>query len=61
MEKCQICDGLGWYPQQVCSSLPWEAEQIQCEACLGVGYKINSQQQECIKEIIIENLPCVRT
>jgi DnaJ-class molecular chaperone len=60
MEKCKICDGLGWYGQLVHSNLPWEAEQVQCRDCLGTGYE-NNAQQEPLKEIIIENLPCVRT
>ena len=35
--KCADCDGKGWYAVQNCSSLPWEAEQQQCEACKGTG------------------------
>ena len=32
-EKCPDCDDVGWYAVNNCSSLPWEAEQVQCEWC----------------------------
>jgi hypothetical protein len=45
---CPICNGNGWYPWQNCSSLPWEAEQKQCEKCLGEG-KLNMKTCACGK------------
>jgi len=36
-ERCEQCAGDGWYAEQVCSSLPWESEQKQCEFCNGEG------------------------
>lgn len=36
-KHCPFCEGEGWYPELVGSSLPWDAEQKQCEACLGTG------------------------
>ncbi len=35
--NCPHCDGKGWYAQMNCSGNPWEAEQVQCENCLGTG------------------------
>jgi hypothetical protein len=32
-EDCLYCDNVGWYAEQICSSLPWEVEQVQCEWC----------------------------
>jgi hypothetical protein len=32
-EDCPYCDNVGWYARSNCSSLPWEAEQVQCEWC----------------------------
>lgn len=48
---CIICDGNGWYPQMNCSSLPWEAEQIQCETCLGFGQITDKQKEEILDQI----------
>ncbi len=49
--NCIICDGKGWYAQSNCSSLPWEAEQVGCETCLGTG-QITVEQNEEIAEYI---------
>lgn len=32
-EDCPYCDNVGWYASSNHSSLPWEAEQVQCEWC----------------------------
>ncbi len=32
-DQCPNCDNVGWYAVSNCSSLPWEAEQVQCEWC----------------------------
>lgn len=32
-EQCPNCDNVGWYMISNYSSLPWEAEQVQCEFC----------------------------
>jgi hypothetical protein len=32
-ENCPNCDNFGWYIDCNYSSLPWEAEQVQCEFC----------------------------
>ena len=33
VEDCPNCPNQGWYGQLICSSNPWEAEQVQCEWC----------------------------
>ena len=52
--NCIICDGKGWYAHMNCSSLPWEAEQIQCVTCYGSGQITGTQKEEILNQIHIQ-------